>query len=84
MLFRLILEESQVNRRCEAMNVAVVRMQSASYPDSTQHGSDKVEEQRYVGRGGGGGGGGSGSRILDSILEIDTRNRLVGPPFSHR
>lgn len=33
MLFRLILEESQVNRRCEAMNVAVVRMQSASYPD---------------------------------------------------
>lgn len=34
LLFRLILEESQVNRRCEAMNVAVVRMQSASYPDS--------------------------------------------------
>lgn len=34
MLFRLILEESQVNRRCEAINVAVVRMQSASYPDS--------------------------------------------------
>lgn len=34
MLFRLILEESQVNRRCEAMNVAVVRMQSASYADS--------------------------------------------------
>lgn len=34
MHFRLILEESQVNRRCEAINIAVVGMQSASYPDS--------------------------------------------------
>lgn len=33
MLFRLILEEIQVNRRCEAMDVAVVGKQSASYPD---------------------------------------------------
>lgn len=34
MLFRLILEGTQVKRRYEAMDVAVVRMQSASYPDS--------------------------------------------------
>lgn len=34
MLFPLILEESQVNRRREAINIAVVGMQSASYPDS--------------------------------------------------
>lgn len=34
MLFRLILEESQVKRGCEAMDVAVVRKQSASYPNS--------------------------------------------------
>lgn len=34
MLFRLILEETQVNRRFEAMDVAVVGKQSASYPDS--------------------------------------------------
>lgn len=33
MLFRLILEGTQVNRRCEAMDVAVVGKQSASYPD---------------------------------------------------
>lgn len=34
MLFRPILEETQVNRRCEAMDVAVVGKQSVSYPDS--------------------------------------------------
>lgn len=34
MLFRLVLEGTQVNRRCEAMDVAVVSKQSASYPDS--------------------------------------------------
>lgn len=33
MLFRLILEGTQVNRRCEAMDVAVVGKQSAFYPD---------------------------------------------------
>lgn len=33
MLFRLILEGTQVNRRCEAMDFAVVGKQSASHPD---------------------------------------------------